>query len=172
MRLPNYFGLLSLLSLLLMTSCEKDGAQLDLSDLSATTTPLSVEFAQEDGDQLELAANLAFSDEAILERVDVPEKGRARKNDSSGCSRRCTPNRMPPRGNQIVFLHCRSRRDPDRISAFFPPAERVSGDGLGNQGAVHISKSGLFLYAVNAGGPYPVGVLHPAQRKAVFAFGG
>ena len=149
MRLPNYFGLFSLLSLLLMTSCEKDGAQLDLSDPSATTTPLSVEFAQEDGDQLELAANLAFSDEAILEQVDVPEKDGLEKRFFRVQPTVYTQSNAAE-GNQIVAFTAAADGTLTE-SARFSTGGKGSGDGLGNQGAVHISKSGLFLYAVNAG---------------------
>ena len=150
MRIHKYFGLSSLLSLLIITSCEKDDSQLTPSDQPAATSPLDAAFALEDGDHLELAPDLAFSDVDIIKGVDMPEKAEFEKGLWFRSQPTVYTQSNAATANQIIAFAVAADGTLHE-SARFSTGGKGSGDGLGNQGAVHISQSGFFLYAVNAG---------------------
>ena len=150
MHFNTYASLASLCGLLFLTSCEKEDSQPLTEEQPTAPTALEADFAAEDADMLELSPGLTIADADIIKGVELPEKeGLQTEKIFYGRTTIYTQTNEAA-GNRLVVFRAAADgtlTESGRVAT----GGLGSGDGLGSQGSVHLSESGYFLYAVNAG---------------------
>ena len=144
------FTLTSVLALFLLLGCEREELSLASSDRAAPLTSLEATFAVEDADELQLSGLIAVSDEEILNDLEKDGKANLQKNGRSRVYTTVYTQTNEATGNYIVAYTSGPDGSLTELGRY-ATGGLGSGDGLGNQGAVHVTDSRYFLYAVNAG---------------------